>query len=286
MRFPQLRWPLGGEGPRRFKHCGKEIPYTLLRRARKTIGLKIDQAGLTVAAPRWASLGAIEEVLAAKAPWIVAKLHEWQHTAKHRNAGLDAWLSQGCIPYLGRPHVLRFEDPKDCGSGDAPRSGLRVSVRIEQADSPHAAIVLRNLSADADRDTVCSVLKSWLERQARAHFAARIQAFSERMQLYPSSWKLSAAQSRWGSCNAKGVVRLHARLIHHRPEVIDYVVVHELAHLRELNHSPRFWALVESALPDYRERRALLRHHPGGEFMSSEDTHHANPAHHAQGGES
>ncbi|NCV71165.1 MAG: M48 family peptidase, partial [Betaproteobacteria bacterium] len=76
----------------------------------------------------------------------------------------------------------------------------------------------------------------------------------------PARWQLSSARTRWGSCNAKSVIRLNWRLIHKDPMLIDYVVVHELAHLKELNHSPRFWAIVESVLPDYRERKRLLRH--------------------------
>jgi hypothetical protein len=70
---------------------------------------------------------------------------------------------------------------------------------------------------------------------------------------------LSSAATRWGSANANGSVRLHWRLIEHSLATIDYVVVHELAHLREMNHGPRFWRLVESVLPDYREARLRLR---------------------------
>jgi predicted metal-dependent hydrolase len=70
---------------------------------------------------------------------------------------------------------------------------------------------------------------------------------------------LSSAGTRWGSASADGSIRLNWRLIHFREPIIDYVVVHELAHLREMNHSPRFWQHVENVLPDYAERRGALK---------------------------
>jgi len=70
---------------------------------------------------------------------------------------------------------------------------------------------------------------------------------------------LSSARTRWGSCSAQGGIRLNWRLIHLPPAIVDYVVVHELAHLRHMNHGPRFWALVESVCPEYRALRAELR---------------------------
>jgi predicted metal-dependent hydrolase len=283
MKLPRLRWPLGGVGARSFIHLGREIPYTLARSARKSIGLKIDQRGLTVAAPRWASLGSIEGVLEAKAQWIERKLQEWHASRQHRDAGLSDWIREGYLPYLGRPHLLRLGDSGSSGLSRSQTHSARATIRLVDPQGAAPAIALHLDGAATDPVTVGGHLRRWLDRRARAHLGARIAHYAAQMQLVPARWQLSSAKTRWGSCNAKGVVRLSARLIHYPPEVIDYVVVHELAHLRELNHSARFWAVVESALPDYRERRALLRHHPIGQFTSSEDTDHADPAHHAQG---
>lgn len=284
MKLPRLRWPLGGAGARSFSHMGSEIPYTLTRSARKSIGLKIDQRGLTVAAPRWASLGSIEGVLEAKAQWIERKLRQWQESGQHRSLGLPDWIREGCLPYLGRAHLLRLEDSGTSQSGHTQTHSARATIRLIDPHGAAPAIALHLEGAATDPATVGGHLKRWLDRQARTHLGARIAHYAAQMQLVPARWQLSSARTRWGSCSAKGVVRLSARLIHYPPEVIDYVVVHELAHLRELNHSARFWAVVEAALPDYRERRALLRHHPLGQFTFPEDTDHADPAHHAQGG--
>jgi hypothetical protein len=79
------------------------------------------------------------------------------------------------------------------------------------------------------------------------------------MSVTPIAVKINSAKTRWGSCSNKKSLNFSWRLIMADDDVIDYVVVHELAHLREMNHSPRFWAVVEAVLPDYRERKLKLR---------------------------
>ena len=102
-------------------------------------------------------------------------------------------------------------------------------------------------------------MQSWQQREAKRVFAERAAHFAERLGVRVTRLTLSSAETRWGSASASGAVRLHWRLIHHPLATIDYVVAHELAHLREMNHGPRFWKVVESVVPDYRERRASLR---------------------------
>jgi len=98
-----------------------------------------------------------------------------------------------------------------------------------------------------------------LQVQAKSLFVQRCQHFSALMGVQPKRLSLSAARTRWGSASSDGSVRLNWRLIHFAPELIDYVVVHELAHLREMNHSPRFWAEVARVMPDHEARRAQLK---------------------------
>lgn len=264
MKLPRLRWPLGGEGERSHSVEGIAIPYTLARRARTTIGLKIDHRGLTVAAPHWATLGAIEEVLARKARWIADKLEAWKAAAPQRSAGLSDWIRAGQLPYLGRTLRVDLEAAGESRASGTHPPALRIRISVLDAQGPSPCLRLRYTGAIPDEAALCEVLRRWIDRQARAYLGGRIALYAGQMQLHPSRWQLSSAQTRWGSCSAQGVVRLSARLMHCPPEVIDYVVVHELAHLRELNHSARFWAVVEAVLPDYRQRRALLRHHARG----------------------
>jgi predicted metal-dependent hydrolase len=104
-------------------------------------------------------------------------------------------------------------------------------------------------------------VKTWLQQEAKRVFLQRLPVYADLLQVTYQSVSLSNAGTRWGSCTSQGKIRLNWRLIHFAPELIDYVIAHELSHLHEMNHSPRFWARVESVFPDYAAARQRLRHH-------------------------
>jgi predicted metal-dependent hydrolase len=114
---------------------------------------------------------------------------------------------------------------------------------------PHTA------QPDQIRDTV----QTWLQRQARRIFEERCALFAPSLGVRMKRLSLSSASTRWGSASADGSIRLNWRLVHFGLPVIDYVVTHELAHLREMNHSPAFWDVVRAALPDFERARGVLR---------------------------
>ena len=97
------------------------------------------------------------------------------------------------------------------------------------------------------------------KKEAASLFQTRCNYFAEKMGVQYRQIKVNQAKTRWGSCNAKGNLHFTFRLVFAPAELVDYVIVHELAHLKEFNHSPRFWAVVEGILPDYRERRRRLK---------------------------
>ena len=98
-----------------------------------------------------------------------------------------------------------------------------------------------------------------MQREARILFAERAEHYANKLGVMVKRVSLSSARTRWGSASADGSIRLHWRLMHFSLEVIDYVVAHELAHLREMNHSPAFWDVVRSILPEYEPARDHLR---------------------------
>ena len=118
------------------------------------------------------------------------------------------------------------------------------------------------LARSANPEQVRDAVQAWLMRQARAHFTARLEHFAPLLQVHWTRLALSSAQSRWGSARAAGSIRLNWRLMHFSPAVIDYVVAHELAHLRVMDHSPRFWDTVATVVPDYAALRQRLRDEP------------------------
>ncbi len=240
----------------RFAHA--QVAYEFRRGQRHTIGFQVGADGLTVSAPRWTPMAEVEAVLRAKERWIVTKLSE----ARERHARLESarieWREGAQLPFLGEPVVLVLDPRQRHGRGGAvlvPSEPAGEGAGV--APSPMALHIGLPQAATAQqlRDTV----QAWLMRQARRLFTERLDHFAPQLGVQWKKLSLSSADTRWGSASADGSIRLNWRLIHFRLPVIDYVVVHELAHLREMNHSPRFWQHVEDVLPDYADRREQLK---------------------------
>lgn len=226
------------------------IGFVLQRSRRRTIGFLITDDGLRVTAPNWVTLAQIDAAVREKARWILAKLRDWHARQQKLALTQTRWQPGGELPYLGKRIVLSL------GADN------RASMLEGQADAPCDGDILRlALPADADSARVRDAAQAWLQGQARAVFGARLAFFLEQTGLRIRRWRLSGAATRWGSCTSDGNIMLNWRLIHFAPSIIDYVIAHELAHLREMNHSNEFWAEVGQILPDFESARALLRKH-------------------------
>ena len=118
------------------------------------------------------------------------------------------------------------------------------------------ALMLARAQRQAEPDPA---LEAALRARAKEILPQRAAHFAGQMGVAPAQVKVTGARARWGSCSSKGNLNFSWRLMLAGAPEIDYVVVHELAHLREMNHSPRFWAVVEAALPDYKQRRLRLK---------------------------
>jgi hypothetical protein len=215
---------------------GAWIDYTLKRsRRRRSITLTIDEDGLRVGAPWRAPQPRIDALLDSHARWIARKLAEWQARRPHP----FIWQAGATVMVLGEPLTLAV-DPT---SNVTRRDGGRLSVG----------------ACDDDPDTLAQRVVAWLRGAAQNCFEERAAHFARVLEVCAPTIRLSNARTRWGTCHPDGRVHLNWRLIQTPPALIDYVVVHELAHLREPNHSPRFWRWVATVLPDYQERRQTLR---------------------------
>ena len=117
------------------------------------------------------------------------------------------------------------------------------------------------LPANADQGRIRDAAQAWLQQRAGAWFGARLAHFLQISGLKIRRWRLSSAATRWGSCTSDGNIMLNWRLIHFAPAIIDYVIAHELAHLREMNHSQDFWREVGQILPDFEDAKNILRRH-------------------------
>ena len=220
------------------------VDYALRHSSRRSIGFTIDDDGLRVTAPRRVTQIDIDNALRAKGRWIVTKLRERGERRDQRQLRAPVeWKDGARLPYLGGEITLRLED--------AERSHCRFD-----ADNGELWIgVVPGLSEWQLKERV----KLWFQAEARRVFKERLDHFAPQLNVAYSAFTLSAAGSRWGSCTVGGSIRLNWRLIHYPLSLVDYVVAHELAHLREMNHSPAFWATVGEVYPDYDGARLALR---------------------------
>ena len=224
------------------------VAYTLVRARRRSIGFVVSADGLAVRAPLSATLSAIEAALHSKADWIVRKLAQSQARQQRQEHARIDWCDGAVLAYLGAPLQLRLD-------ASAPLAGV-----LQPGGA--SATLLMGLPCHASAAQLREAAQAWWMRQAQAHFTQRLNHFAPLLGVQWRSLRLSSAQTRWGSAKSDGSIRLNWRLLHYRPAVIDYVVAHELAHLREMNHSAAFWRTVASVVPDYAALRRCLRDEP------------------------
>lgn len=227
------------------------VGYVLQRARRRSIGFVVDADGLSVRAPGWVTIGAIHAALQEKADWIVRKLGESRERQQRKMESQIEWLDGAVFPFMGEPLKIVL----DSGHRFKERGGALMAAA--EPGAPRELHIA--LATHAEPTQVRDAVQAWLLRQARAHFVARLDHFAPQLNVRWTRLRLSSAQTRWGSARADGSICLNWRLLHFRPSVIDYVVAHELSHLRVMDHSPRFWDTVASVVPDYKALRSSLK---------------------------
>jgi predicted metal-dependent hydrolase len=246
------------------------LGYHLKRGKRTTVGMSVGIEGVTVNAPRWSTVGDIEAVLLSKADWLIAKLQEMQARGKELASAHIQWADGVVLPVLGCSvcvsldpshqfvksghalHTLAGHDVQWHDSGAWSANGevlsdgtpLRLFVALPQA---------------ATANQIRDITQAWLMRLATLVFAQRLDRYAHTLNVRYTQLKLSSASTRWGSATSQGHIRLNWRLVHGPLSVVDYVVVHELSHLREMNHGPQFWGTVASVMPEFEHHRDHLK---------------------------
>lgn len=208
------------------------MTYTLIRARRRTISLAVERdGGLTVRAPLGMSRQQIDAFVAQKIPWLTAARERLR--AEELSCPLPALEEGAVLPWLDGGLTLHLEPRRG-----AKREGERLLL---PAANPSAA------------------LESWCRREARAELSDRVARWAPAVGVVPAGLKINGARTRWGSCTARNSLNFSWRLLLCPAAQVDYVVVHELCHILQKNHSPKFWALVERVLPDFRNRRKSLQ---------------------------
>lgn len=230
------------------------VAFEFKRGKRRTIGFQVGPDGLVVSAPKWVPLYEVDKAVAEKADWIVKKLGEVQDRhAKLESARID-WRDGASFPFLGET-VTVVLDPSHAFGG----VGAQLSPLINSATGESTLTLQVALPHTATPDQIRDAVQAWLMRQAKRIFTERLNHFAPLLNVQWRKLSLSSAGTRWGSASASGSIRLNWRLVHFKQNVIDYVVAHELSHLRVMDHSPRFWDTVRTVVPDYPALRHQLK---------------------------
>jgi len=225
-----------------------DINYLLHSQERKDIKISIDLVnGVEVFSPQHLEDEKINEMLKKKAPWIITKLKELNQveTINQRKE----FVSGEKLPYLGRQYKLKVH-----------------REAVEQAQfffyqGKFKAIVPRSWSQDEVQQTLEKKLIQWYRDHGSLKLKERAKYYQELLGVSPTSLSLRTQHKRWGTCTPNGDIYINWRIVMAPVKVIDYVLVHELAHLIVPEHNQKFWNLVKSVLPDYEERKEWLRLH-------------------------
>ena len=238
-RTIQLITPRPAVEQRTVSLSGTPVAYTLKRtNRRRSIGLRIDDRGLTVNVPLHTSEKWLHSVLQDKAHWVVEKLMGWQV----KSSDLAQWRDGKSLSFIGDTLTLRV-----------------VASLFAALPVWHGRQLFVHVTDPTQEAAIGQAVMQWYRCEAEILFKERVAHYAALMKVTPRAVKLSSAQTQWGSCTVRGTVRLNWQLIKMPMHLMDYVVVHELAHLVEMNHSAAFWRVVAAACPDYEKWRGELR---------------------------
>jgi predicted metal-dependent hydrolase len=215
------------------------IPYSIERGRRlKTVAIAVDsQRGVRVRAPRHTAVVKLDEIVRRRGKWITDRRRE--HEMLPREPTPREFVSGETFMYAGKQYRLKLV-PRELGAGERVRLvGARLCVK-------------------ADRQ-VRSSLVSWYRERAQERLDSRLRVWAERVGVRPARVLVREQRARWGSADSKGNLRFNWRIVQASTRLLDYVVAHELVHLRHADHTRDFWATLGRVMPDYEARRERLR---------------------------
>jgi predicted metal-dependent hydrolase len=223
----------------------KEIVYSLIRskKRKRTLSLRIMQDGRVIMqVPYRTSQEEIDSFFEAKTAWVKKKLLERESRVQRDAVKPIAFIPGERFLYLGEWYPLEFQNT----------NGSRIPLSLSWG-----TFVLDETRAEQARDFFIK----WYKAEAKRLLADRVNYYSNNLVLSPKSIRITSALLRYGSCSPDNKLSFSWRLVMTPLAVMDYVIIHELMHIKEKNHSARFWGLVESAMPDYKKHRHWLRDH-------------------------
>jgi hypothetical protein len=226
----------------------RKLEYSIKRgKRKKTVEIHVTSPSLVVVlSPFSLEKEKIREIIQKKAHWIFEKQ---EHLKKAELLFPKKEFTSGeQVLFLGRRYRLKVLNETDGGEAKLQMLGRRIFV-----------IIGAHLTPKEKKEMVESILKQWYFSEAEKIIKKRVLRFSRLLDISPAGVKIRDQQKRWGSCSQKGILRFNWRIVMAPISILDYVVVHEICHIKNKNHSQSFWKLVALAIPDYRKRRDWLK---------------------------
>jgi predicted metal-dependent hydrolase len=227
---------------------GSEVfEYKVIKKKRKTLGIKITNDGeVIVTSPFGVAEGVIYDIVSKKASWIIDKLNQVKEIDKHR--GNEEFNDGKKVEFNGQAYLLKICEGSERKKALVYLNGDNIIVDIKSSYSNEERnSIVRNLLVD------------WFKEQARTRFIERTEYYAEKIGVKPYNIRIKEQKTLWGSCSGKNNINYNWKLVMAPPVVLDYVVVHELCHIVQRNHSNKFWELVEKIMPNYKELRKWLK---------------------------
>lgn len=214
---------------------------------KKDVTVSIDwNNGVKVVAPPTITQERLDSILLKKAPWILKKQFEFDEIQEPKSS-LE-FLSGEKIQYLGKRYKLKVE-----------RSKSITVPKLSYSNGKFTAEIPISLSTDKRTSELQRLCIEWYKTRGLEKIQERINIYSSKMELIPIKLVLKDQELRWGSCTNNGTILINWRIMMAPMRIVDYVVVHEMAHLRYPDHSEVFWRYLSSILPDYEVRKEWLR---------------------------
>jgi predicted metal-dependent hydrolase len=223
------------------------LPYAIRRTDReKTVALTIEARGkLVVSAPGGVSIDRLNRIVREKAPWVIRRARRVSDLPPPPSK--REFVSGESVLYLGRQYRLRVVEV------------VTAEKRVSLQGKWLRVAVVRGSTETARRRAVASAVVGWMKQHASSYIPGRLETVAARFGIPVPNVVVREQQRRWGSCDAHGTLRINWRIVQAPARLIDYVLAHELVHLRIPAHGAAFWRELGRAMPDYEDRRTRLR---------------------------
>lgn len=225
-----------------YEYGTQRIEFSVVLRKRKTLSIVVEPPGIiSVIAPLGATEAKILETVKTKSKWIVQKLFEMKEMEYRK--GRKQYVNGESFIYMGRNYSLQIvpDDKEKLPEVKLTRGKFYVNTWSKEEEVVRQALI------------------NWYKDKALQKIRERVEYYQQYFDTAPVKITVKDQQKRWGSCNSKKELFFNWKSIMAPSPVLDYIIVHEMCHMIHLNHSKEFWQLVKKVLPDYENRKALLR---------------------------